>query len=146
MVTLDIQITGNLFQSAENFQFVGLHGRYFRTDAVIFVDLLKSLEGLIQDRDGTLDYGTVFKRGDVQIVHHRNAFARLRAGTIAGNTFSIQSLYSDYSKSRAYRKNYLKNKLKILWRRKCVRRAIFRNVELPTVSLCDLSGVILHQK
>ncbi len=44
--------------------------------------------------------------------------------------------------------------LKNLWRRKCVRRAIFRTVEVrveggetrPTVSLCDLSGVILHQK
>ncbi len=53
---------------------------------------------------------------------------------------------------------------KNLWRRKCVKRAIFRNVEIrveegasptstltlfatrPTVSLCDLSGVILHQK
>ncbi len=44
-----------------------------------------------------------------------------------------------------------------LWRRKCVRRAIFRNVVAPpstltlfatrpTASLCDLSGVILHQK
>ncbi len=45
---------------------------------------------------------------------------------------------------------YIKN----LWRRKCVRRAIFRTVEGSTYSvyntaagsLCDLSGVILHQK
>ncbi len=46
-------------------------------------------------------------------------------------------------------------KYKKLWRRKCVRRAIFRNAEGATltlfathltVSLCDLSGVILHQK
>ncbi len=42
---------------------------------------------------------------------------------------------------------------KNLWRRKCVRRELFRNVEVltlfstrPTLSLCDLSGVILHQK
>ncbi len=45
---------------------------------------------------------------------------------------------------------------KNLWRRKCVRRTIFRNVAppstltlfatRPTVSLCDLSRVILHQK
>ncbi len=40
---------------------------------------------------------------------------------------------------------------KNLWRRKCVRRTIFWNVDTlfatrPTVSLCNLSGVILHQK
>ncbi len=56
-----------------------------------------------------------------------------------------------------------KLELKNLWHRKCVRREIFRNVEeraegakppssltlfatRPTVSLCDLSGIILHQK
>ncbi len=44
------------------------------------------------------------------------------------------------------------NQKSLFWRRKCVRRTIFRNVEArveggePTVSLWDLSGVILHQK
>ncbi len=59
--------------------------------------------------------------------------------------------------SQLFKKQKIKRKtrkLKNLWCRKCVRRAIFRNVEglltlfatRQTVSLCDLLGVILHQK
>ncbi len=56
--------------------------------------------------------------------------------------FYASTLFALFFKKKKQNKKRLNLKEKNLWRRKCVRRTIFRNVEVKV----DLSGVILHQR
>lgn len=83
-------------------------------EAVVGVDLLVSLEGLVQDQDEAFDDGAVFERVDVAGVNDLLALTHLGTRSVAEHALTVHSLYKhanfnycdNYNSTRA--ENHLK--------------------------------------
>lgn len=62
-------------------------------EAVVGIDLLVALEGLIQDQDEAFDDGAVFERVDVAGVDDLLALAHLGTRPVAEHALTVHSLH-----------------------------------------------------
>lgn len=94
MRSLNVNITRNLFQSAENFQSIRMHLRMSNAERPIFMDWLKSCETGIEDGYGSIDDRTSLKTIDISGVNASvgfDPFTTFRASSVAVNAFPVLS-------------------------------------------------------
>lgn len=92
MRSLDINKPSNLLEGGEYFQPVRMESRVARAEGEIGVNLLESGEGMIQDRDGSLDDGAIAEALDVSGVDDIDALAGLWARAVADDAFAVDGL------------------------------------------------------
>jgi len=62
---LDIDVSRNLLQSAEDFKPVWMHRRVSGSEGVVGIDLLEPRERLLQDGERTLNDGATLETVDI---------------------------------------------------------------------------------
>lgn len=101
MVTLDVNVAGDLAQRREHLQSIRMHFNEARSKREVRIHLLKPIETLIQYLQRTLDNGAIAERIDIARMNDAHAGTRLRTGTIARYTFTILCSFIDRARSYA---------------------------------------------
>lgn len=89
VIALDVQETGDLLQSAEHLQLVGMHFLVTFAETEVLIDVLETLETLVEDRDRALDDRAVLEAVYVPGVDLLDALAGFRARSVAGHAFAV---------------------------------------------------------
>ena len=92
MRRLDVNEAGDFTKSCKHFQSIGMHPRVARTECEIGVNLLKSSERMVQNRDRSFNDGAVTETVNVSHVNNVHSFTRFGARTIANDALAIHSL------------------------------------------------------
>lgn len=104
MWALDADVARDLFECTEDLESVRVHLLVALAEAVVGIDLLVALEGLVQDQDEAFDDGAVFERVDVAGVNDLLALAHLGTRPVAEHALSVHSLrkqtHFNYNRTR----------------------------------------------
>jgi hypothetical protein len=92
ILSLDVEIAGDLFDRGQHFQLDWIHGSVSRPEGEVFVEVLESGEAGVEDGDGPLDDGAVLEGVDVSGMKGVGKVANLRTGTVARNALAIFGL------------------------------------------------------
>ena len=92
MRRLDVDKSGDFLQSGENLQPVRMHPRVSGTESEIRINLLESVERVIQDRQRSFNDGTISEGFDVPRVDDVNSLALLRARPVTDDALSVNRL------------------------------------------------------
>lgn len=89
VVTLNVEESGDLLQSAEDLELVGVHRLVAGTESEVRVYVLIALETLVQYRYRALDDCAVLETVDVTGVNLVDAATSLWTGTVARYTLAV---------------------------------------------------------
>ena len=93
MGCLDVDESRDFLQSGEDLEPVGMHARIARTEREIGINLLESIERVIQDGQRSFDDGAVPEGFDVSRVDNVHSLTRLGARTVADDAFAVHRLF-----------------------------------------------------
>ena len=92
ILSLDVEIAGDLLDRGKHFQLDWIHGSVPRPEGEVFVEVLESGEAGVEDGDGALDDGAVLEGVDVSGMKGVGKVANLRTRTVARNALAIFGL------------------------------------------------------
>ena len=92
MMSLDVDVPGDLLQCAEDLQLVRIHLRVSGTEGKVLINLLKPVEGGVENSETALENCAVAEVFNVASVNRVGKLTNLWTRSVTWNTFSIMSL------------------------------------------------------